>query len=619
MIDLPTGPYCLIQKQDDEFILLLQGKMTELDQLAQLKRIESNDSKQVVYASVSIVPFSQAKEKDYPVKDGGEKIYSLIVERASEVYAPDLIGQIESKDIGLEGELTSNYTEQEYKDLVTNIIEKEIKNGEGCNFVIPRRFNGQVSEFDGKKALSVFKSLLQRDYGTYWKFLFFTGDKYFIGSTPERHLEVSKGKVKMNPISGTFRKNKKYLRRKNFKEDLINFLRDGKEVNELFMVLDEELKMMTKMCKKGGSVAGPLLKEMSRLIHTEYLLVGESNKNIIELLRESMFAATVTGSPIRNAFDIITKYEPGSRGYYGSAIVLIGNDEEGEEFLDSPILIRTLEIDKGGKLSVQVGATLVRDSVPADELDETHFKISAVLDSLLNKNQKVANERLIPLVLNDDDIHYILNERNQNLSNFWFRSQRSDALQSPVKGISVVIIDNDDDFVHMMGHMLNQLGASVQIVPYDGFSLEAYPADLYVVGPGPGNPNDTENHKIKRNLEYIRQLTGQNKKMLCVCLGHQIMSKHYGLEVLPKDVPSQGVQKEVTLFGEKEIVGFYNTFVPVKTRNLEGVEFSFEADSPEILAMRTDRWASFQFHPESILTKNGVNIIERTIVRLLSK
>lgn len=41
------------------------------------------------------------------------------------------------------------------------------------------------------------------------------------------------------------------------------------------MVVDEELKMMARMCTKGGSINGPLLKEMSRLIHTEYLLTGK--------------------------------------------------------------------------------------------------------------------------------------------------------------------------------------------------------------------------------------------------------------------------------------------------------------------------------------------------------
>lgn len=593
--------------------------MTELDSLDQIKRSRNNNTGETIYSSISIVPFSQAREKGYPVVDEGEKIYSINIEDTVEIFTQNLFDKIESMEISIRSEMKSNYTEQEYENLVSNIIENEIKNGEGCNFVIPRRFDGVVDDFDGRKALSVFKSLLKRDYGTYWKFLFFTGEKYFIGSTPERHIEISKGKVKMNPISGTFRKTKKYDRRKHFKDDLIGFLRDAKEVNELFMVLDEELKMMTKMCSKGGSVSGPLLKEMSRLIHTEYLLVGESNKDIIDLLRQSMFAATVTGSPIRNAFDVIKKYERASRGYYGSAIVLVGADEEGQEFLDSPILIRTLEIQKDGHFSAQVGATLVRDSIPANELDETRYKLSAVMDSLLNSSPKDTNDRLIPLVLNDDDIHYILNERNQNLSNFWFRSQGSAAHSASLSGTSIVIIDNDDDFVHMLAHMFNQLGASSRIVPYNEFSLEREPADLYVVGPGPGNPNDLTSDKISSNLRHIEALVKQQKKVLCICLGHQILSKYIGLDVVRKDIPSQGVQKEITLFGEREIVGFYNTFVPIKSRYVSGVEFSLETNSDEVLAMQSENWRSFQFHPESILTKNGIDILKRSVMQLLCK
>ena len=86
-------------------------------------------------------------------------------------------------------------------------------------------------------------------YISYWKYIFHDGERFFIGSTPERHLSVEKQKVKMNPISGTFRKDKKYARLKDFKNDLQAFLRNGKEINELFMVVDEELKMMSRICR----------------------------------------------------------------------------------------------------------------------------------------------------------------------------------------------------------------------------------------------------------------------------------------------------------------------------------------------------------------------------------
>jgi phenazine biosynthesis protein phzE len=51
----------------------------------------------------------------------------------------------------------------------------------------------------------------------------------------------------MNPISGTFRK-AKYENYTDFKKDFILFLKDQKEINELFMCVDEELKMMSKIC-----------------------------------------------------------------------------------------------------------------------------------------------------------------------------------------------------------------------------------------------------------------------------------------------------------------------------------------------------------------------------------
>ena len=55
------------------------------------------------------------------------------------------------------------------------------------------------------KALTVFRRLLERERGAYWTFCFFTGDRYLIGASPERHVSVHGGDVRMNPISGTFR------------------------------------------------------------------------------------------------------------------------------------------------------------------------------------------------------------------------------------------------------------------------------------------------------------------------------------------------------------------------------------------------------------------------------
>ena len=145
------------------------------------------------------------------------------------------------------------------------------------------------------------------------------------------------------------------------------------------MVVDEELKMMCDICHEGGQVLGPFLKPMSQLVHTEYLLAGRTDRDPREVLRDTMYAATVTGSPVENACRLIKQYETEGRGYYGAALAVLGRDAEGGPVVDSPIVIRTADVDLDGRLTVTAGATLVRDSDPAYEVAETHAKAGGIL------------------------------------------------------------------------------------------------------------------------------------------------------------------------------------------------------------------------------------------------
>ena len=94
-----------------------------------------------------------------------------------------------------------------------------------------------------------------------------------------------------------------------------------------------------------------------------------------------MYAATVTGSPVENACRLIKQYESEGRGYYGAALALLGRDADGEPIVDSPIVIRTADVDLDGRLKVTAGATLVRDSDPAYEVAETHAKAGGILSA----------------------------------------------------------------------------------------------------------------------------------------------------------------------------------------------------------------------------------------------
>ncbi len=75
---------------------------------------------------------------------------------------------------------------------------------------------------------------------------------------------------------------------------------------------------------------GPYLKEMSRLAHTEYFIEGRTTRDAREILRETLFAPTVTGSPLESASRVIHGYEPHGRGYYSGVAALIGRDTAGD-------------------------------------------------------------------------------------------------------------------------------------------------------------------------------------------------------------------------------------------------------------------------------------------------
>lgn len=297
MIDL-SKPFAVIQKEDAPVVLVLTGEVLRLDSLAHIPREPGATAGGRRYDTLSLLPFSQIKERGFEARQGDETLLCLKVAAAEEIPVEDFLAWPLTAAVALEGEPEFAETEAAYREAVRKVIEVEIGEGEGANFVIPRTCTGRLKAFSPAVALNLLKRLMRADYGTYWKYCFFDGSGCLVGSTPEKHLSVDKGRVVMNPISGTFRKPPAAASAKDWswpalRKSLLGFLNDPKEVNELFMVVDEELKMMAKMCEGGGLIVGPLLKEMSRLVHSEYLLVGESRRDLVDLLRESLYAATL--------------------------------------------------------------------------------------------------------------------------------------------------------------------------------------------------------------------------------------------------------------------------------------------------------------------------------------
>jgi phenazine biosynthesis protein phzE len=562
------------------------------------------------------IPFRQVAERGFEAHDDGTPLVMVDVESELEFSVAEVLEAIDDTGVEFADRGGFETDDEEYARMVDAIIRDEIGQGEGANLVIGRHFRAQVADWSAATALTVFRRLLERERGAYWTFVFFTGDRYLIGASPERHVTIHGGDVRMNPISGTFR----IPREGAVTPRLLDFLEDEKEIFELFMVVDEELKMMCDICHEGGQVLGPFLKPMTHLVHTEYLLAGRTNRDPREVLRDTMYAATVTGSPVENACRLIRQYEPQGRGYYGAALAILGRDAEGGPVVDSPIVIRTADVDLDGRLTVTAGATLVRDSDPAYEVAETHAKAGGILSAFgLVPPAPQPDVNLAELV-SDEDVLLTLNARNRRLSRFWLTDQAGAPPDPSLKGKSVVILDGEDDFVNMLRHILGVLGMTSTVVRHDHYADgDLADHDLVIVGPGPGDPRDGDDGKIATFRRVVEGCLDRGVPFLAVCLGHQALCHRLGIQLAFKDIVFQGTQSPVSIGGRTERVGFYNTFVgrvgddPLP----EGVAIEADPLTGDVHVVRGPHYRGIQFHAESILTENGYDLIHDLVRELL--
>jgi len=633
---------------DRDTVGLLGGRRWVAESLLDVPVEEGAPAPGRVADRLVAVPFRQVRERGFAAHDDGTPLVVVDIESEHEFSVAEVIEALPELAVEFSDRGGFETDDAEYAGVVKTIIEDEIGQGEGANLVIGRHYRATVADWDQSKALTVLRRLLERERGAYWTFCFFTGDRYLIGASPERHVSVhgapDGGHVRMNPISGTFRLPKQIPAEVSagtdpgalaLKSQLLDFLHDEKEIYELFMVVDEELKMMCDICTGGGQVLGPFLKPMSRLIHTEYLLAGRSTLDPREILRDTMYAATVTGSPVENACRLIKRYESEGRGYYGAALAIFGRNASGAPVLDSPIVIRTADVDLEGHLKVTAGATLVRDSDPTYEVAETHAKAAGILSAFGLVPAAPEHKQDVAELVTDEDVLLALNARNRRLSTFWLADQGEEEPDAHLAGKRAVILDGEDDFVRMLRHILRVIGVESSVLRHEEYAEGAFDgADLVIVGPGPGDPRDDADPKMTKLRAAVDELLAVRKPFLAVCLGHQALCHQLGIGLHYKDIVFQGTQSRIGLgFGgrpRRERVGFYNTFVgrlpstgPGRRGEAdlaalpEGVSVDADPETGDIHAISGPHYCGIQFHAESILTEHGYDLLHDLISDLL--
>ncbi|MEQ1968018.1 chorismate-binding protein [Xenorhabdus nematophila] len=622
---------CIYRPLSDtkDSFLLLEGKITyshslsapELISLEPTPPLKSDSfdtmgmttPEKLSTSQLIIIPFNQIAEKGFACHNDNEPVIIMSIETQVR-YQISKWGFIENSKPIKANNICFDITDKTYSQIVEHVINDEISAGEGSNFVMSRSLEGDIEDFSLEDALSLFNRLLINECGSYWTWIVYTGDRYFIGSSPEQHIQVDGKDVAMNPISGTL----KYPE-KEIEQALYRFINNKKEQNELFMVVDEELKMMSRICDGDITVVGPQLKMMSRVAHTEYFIHGSTSQTIKTILKESLFAPTVTGSPVENASQVIKRRENRGRGYYSGVIGMIGV-KNNQRYLDSAIFIRAADITKNGHFRLTSGATIVRDSIPENEAEETKAKLSGLMSSFFDEKKDINSTNNIQLSEHMlSNITAILRQRNHKVSSFWLGKSKKIALASNFLP-SITLIDMEDSFTEMIAHQLRYIGHDVTIVSWleSGACLpqlmNSGKTDILFIGPGPGNPNAVNHDKMATGRALITNRLKQNLPLIGTCLGHQLICAEFGLPIKRLPKTRQGTQYKIAIEHITCNAGFYNSFAAMHklphwfTPKYNRLVYLERLDKSEIIALKSNNVASIQFHNESFLTTEAFPI-----------
>jgi anthranilate synthase component 2 len=183
----------------------------------------------------------------------------------------------------------------------------------------------------------------------------------------------------------------------------------------------------------------------------------------------------------------------------------------------------------------------------------------------------------------------------------------------------ILVIDNYDSFTYNLVHYLQDLDCDVTVKRNDKLSLEDVDAfDKILLSPGPGIPDEAG------LLKPIIERYGPSKSILGICLGQQAIAEVYGGRIQNLDTVYHGVATSIKRVNEDEVlyqglpreleVGRYHSWV-VSKEIPEILEITAVDEQGEIMSLRHREFdvRAVQYHPESILTPHGKQLLKNWI------
>jgi anthranilate synthase len=464
------------------------------------------------------------------------------------------------------GPITSDHTQAEYMANVETVREG-MRQGDFYEVVLRQTFSTPYSG----KASDLFE-LMQRANPSPYEFLIQFGSEQLIGASPEMFVRVEGDLVETCPISGTARRTGDPLQDEKNIRALLN---STKEESELTMCTDVDRNDKSRVCRPGTVqvIARRLIESYAGLFHTVDHVIGrlEPGFDSLDAFLSHMWAVTLIGAPKKAAAGAIERLEKDERGWYGGAVGMLSLNGD----INTGILIRTTYL-RDGYATYPAGATLLYDSDPASEEAETRLKATGFFRLLGTKAAKAEPAPAAELVKR-----------------------------------KLLLIDNDDCFIHTLANYARQAGA--EVVTYRAGTsfdvLDQVHPDLILISPGPGRPADFGVPAL------VKHAADAGIPVFGVCLGLQGVVEAFGgeLGVLPYPVhgkPSLVRHQGAGVFEglpEEIEVGRYHSLYAIPERLPDCLEVTAQSEDGIIMGVRHRNLPieAVQFHPESILTAQG--------------
>lgn len=260
---------------------------------------------------------------------------------------------------------------QDFMDMVT-AGKKHCQRGDVFQVVFARRYY-QKYKGDDFNVYRALRSINPSPYLFYFDF----GSYRIFGSSPETHITINNRVAEIHPIAGTFRRTGDEEKDAALAEKLLN---DEKENAEHVMLVDLARNDLNRKAEGVYVEKYKNTQFFSHVIHLTSVVKGKvpEQSSALNIYADSFPAGTLSGAPKYKAMQLINKYEPHSRSFYGGAIGFLGLNGD----INKAIMIRSF-LSKDNQLIFQAGCGIVIDSKEESELQEVENKLAALKRALV--------------------------------------------------------------------------------------------------------------------------------------------------------------------------------------------------------------------------------------------